>query len=296
MDAGGRCGAISADVCARAAWPTRVTDATEQRFRGRQTIPKCPSGARRALALTYLRARADLASEARRTYAGFLWWLIEPLLATGVYYLVMGGLVGHLGKEFVPFLLAGVLPWRWTSTCIMTGSQVVLGSRGLILQARFPFVALPLSAVLEGLVKFAFAFALLCVLPLAGRLNPGVALVGVPALVLVQLVFNAGLTAVTAFLVPFVPDMRNVLGSCLRLWFFVSGIFYGAQHVPAAFRTYLRLNPMFTLVEGYRAVLLDGVLPDLANLALILAQGILFLGAGVWLSVRFAHVYPRVAS
>jgi lipopolysaccharide transport system permease protein len=78
------------------------------------------------------------------------------------------------------------------------------------------------------------------------------------------------------------------------LLLFLSGLFYDIGTFPDEIQVYFRLNPMATLIENYRLVLLDGELPrwlDLGAVALI-------SGLGIWLAasllVRYDRHYPRI--
>jgi ABC-type polysaccharide/polyol phosphate export permease len=61
---------------------------------------------------------------------------------------------------------------------------------------------------------------------------------------------------------------------------FLTPIFYLESAVPAKFQTLLSVNPLNHLMSGYRAVLLEGRMPDIYTIFLfgVIAFGIFIVG------------------
>ena len=60
-------------------------------------------------ALLRFKVYAELKAESNRTYAGYLWWVFEPLLFYGRILLCLWcAFLDAIRKIFVPFLLVGV--------------------------------------------------------------------------------------------------------------------------------------------------------------------------------------------
>ncbi|HME09909.1 MAG TPA: hypothetical protein VKG25_22815, partial [Bryobacteraceae bacterium] len=78
------------------------------------------------------------------------------------------------------------------------------------------------------------------------------------------------------------------------LWFFVTPICYPESSLPKALLPVLGKNPMFVLVHGYRACLLEGHAPDALALSklLLLALVLFFAGHAFFYKLRkhFADV------
>jgi lipopolysaccharide transport system permease protein len=86
-------------------------------------------------------------------------------------------------------------------------------------------------------------------------------------------------------------DFRYVVGFMVQLWMFVTPVVYPASLVPAQWRWLLYLNPMWGLIEGFRAVFL-GKAFDFFGLAVAGAAAISLLLAGV---AYFGRVERRFA-
>jgi lipopolysaccharide transport system permease protein len=105
------------------------------------------------------------------------------------------------------------------------------------------------------------------------------AVLALPVVVAVQFVLTLGLAYGVALLhVPF-RDTQYLLGIALQLLFFLTPIFYDVAAVPELYRGLLQLNPMVHLLAAYRAILMEGRLPDfhvLSGLALLAVMALAF--------------------
>jgi lipopolysaccharide transport system permease protein len=106
-------------------------------------------------------------------------------------------------------------------------------------------------------------------------------LLWLPLVLGLQLALITGLSLVVSISVTLLPDLRVLLQSGFRMLFFVSGIFFTAERVPAHLLPYFHANPITVLIESYRAIILNHRAPDLALLGqtALTATALLALGA-----------------
>jgi lipopolysaccharide transport system permease protein len=241
------------------------------------------------------KAYAELRAEAARVYAGFMWWFIEPLLYMLVFYVVFGLVFEHGGKGFVPFLLCGLVVWKWFASTVSYGSNAILANAGLMQQVYVPKFVFPSVVVLANTAKFLLILALFIVFLTIYGFSVTTAWVALPILIVTQLLLIVAVTWLAAAIIPFVPDMRFVIDNGLTMLFFLSGIFFKLTVIPDHLRWYFSLNPMFTLIEAYRRILLDGRWPDWEALGVVVLCSVL----GIWLAKRlfsrFDRLYPKLS-
>lgn len=248
----------------------------------------------RILSLVFYKTYADLRAESQRTYVGFLWWILEPVASMAVYYLVFSVILQRGGEDYVGFLFAGIVPWRWFQATTMRGSSSILSARGLMQQVYLPKVVLPLVTFLADTFKFALVFLLMLAYFIVSGRPPTLAWLALPGILLVQGLLVAGTTLLAGAMTPLLPDLRVVLQNVLRLWFFLSGVFYDIELFSAEAQRWLRLNPMAVLLVSYRDVLLDATWPDFGRLAAIAIFSTLVVALAILLLRRLDHVYPKL--
>ncbi len=229
--------------------------------------------AKHHLQLITYKAYADLRSEAAKTIMGFLWWILDPLLFMGIFYVIFGLLMKRDTKDFIPFLLIGLVTWRWFQNTVSHSANSILGGRGLMHQVYVPKIVFPLVIIITDLIKFTCVFSvLLLYLWLSGfALNP--AYLSLPLVLMVQFVLIVGLTLLVAALVPFLPDLKFLADHILHMLFYMSGIFFAGSSIPERYQAYFYLNPMANLIEIYRNILIHGAWPNWRALVLIAGLG-----------------------
>ncbi len=208
--------------------------------------------------LTRYLVGADIKRTHSDTVLGQLWWVIDPLLQMGIYYVLVTIVFQRPTPDYALFIFAAILPWKWFSTTLNDATLSVTGRQSLIRQIQFPKIVLPSAAVIAGTWSFLFGLVALGIVYLffLDRLTLWVLLI--PVIAAVQFLFTLALGILLSSLNAFFRDIQNVLRHVLRLWFYLSPGLYSlsviADDNPTIYAI-LRLNPFAVLFDSYRAVI-----------------------------------------
>jgi len=246
--------------------------------------------------LILYRAYAELRRDIASAYLGMLWWVLEPLMYMAAFYMVFAVGIRSGGEGFVSFLLCGLACWKWFASTLNQSAACVVAHRGLIQQVYIPKVILPLIPVVVNLVKFTVILILLLVFLWVMGFSPSLNWLYLLPVIGVELLFILGCSLLVAAIVPFVMDLRVLITNGLTMMMFMSGIFFNVQDFPDDVRDYFYLNPMVSLIEAFRVVLLEGGAPDWGALAWVLIFSLLSGLLGVGLFRRFDRHYAKVMS
>lgn len=233
------------------------------------------------------RILAGLKSEARKNYLGYYWFILEPLLSTGVLYFAMSHLTGQRGTGPIFEILVGMLAWQWFEGSVMQSAGSITQKYHVHIQVPLPKYMFPIVDVGTTTIRFACAFPLVVGAAFILGKGPTLALVWLPLVLALQLAFIIGLSLVVSIGVTLMPDLRVLLQSVFRLLFFVSGIFFGAERVPANLLPWYHSNPLTVFIESYRAIILKGAAPDFVLLAKIVPATVLIFIAGCLVQRHF---------
>src|SRR5215218_6829859 len=252
-----------------------------------------PAGARplrpRAFAALALHLTArQLKSSHHLTLLGWGWPVARQLAQLAVLVFVFGTVLDLDIDNYPVFVFVGLMAWTWFSAAVSAAATSVLTQRHLVMQPRLPASILPLVAVAVPLVDVLLALPVLVVM-LAVSTGLDWGLVACPALLALQLVFVAGLGWLVAGLSVFFRDVPNLVGVALMLLFYLTPVFYGLRDLPGRFERLLRLNPLTTIVEAYRAALLGDPAPGAARLAAVAGVSVLVAVVGFVLFNRVQH-------
>lgn len=241
------------------------------------------------------RSAAELRSEGTRTYAGYLWWILEPLLSLAVYYVAFKYIFHRETENFLMFLFSGIVIYRFFAGTVTRSAVSISGGQGLMQLVYVHKSIFPLSVVMVNLVKFLVTLLLLMVVVWLFGILPTWAYLALPLLIVLELVVIAGASMICAAITPFFPDFQLVLGTILHLLIFLSGVFHDIGKLSPRAQTIFRLNPIAAIIEQSRAIILHGQWPNLEILAPALAEGVLFLAIGWLLIHKFNRYYPKIS-
>ncbi len=217
-------------------------------------------------------ARRDILARYRGSFGDVFWTILNPLLLMATYFFVFGVVLRtRFGADrsstgFALYFLAGMLPWLAFAEPMGRAPHVILEHRNFVKKLIFPLDTLPVNQVLAGLVTEIFAAAVFVVALLLIRGAIPVSVLWLPVLLVPQLLFTLGSCWFIAALGVFMRDLGQIMGFLLTLWFFVTPICYPEASLPASALVLLRKNPIFVLVRGYRAILLEGHAPEMLPL------------------------------
>jgi len=210
-----------------------------------------------AFALKTLRVRY------KQTIFGVTWAVLQPVLAVVVFSVVFGRLAG-LPTDGIPyevFNYAAMIMWLYVSGGVAATSNSLVENRELVQKVYFPRLVAPVSAAFPGLVDLAIAFGVLVVLLVGYGVTPDWAILLTPAWVL------AGVAVVLSIGVPLAAlnvkyrDVRQVLPLLVQVWLFASPVVYSSSLVPGAWKYLYSLNPMVTILDGFRWSVANGPAP-----------------------------------
>ncbi len=209
--------------------------------------------------LLFYLARGKIKATNAATTLGILWWVLNPLLLAGIYFLVFGVIFagGRRGDPtYLAWLLSGMFPFHFTSRSVRGGADAITSNAKLITNIRFPRIILPASVLIEAVVGFLASIIVyyMLIVPLTGRW-PGVHTLWLIPAVLLHLMMNLGLAALMGRLAVAFRDLGNLVPYVLRLWLYMSPIIWTIEfmdNLDPLFVTVAQLNPIFPILSLYR--------------------------------------------
>jgi lipopolysaccharide transport system permease protein len=160
--------------------------------------------------------------------------------------------------------------------------RVLKGNREVIEQPGFPAAVLPLVTVTTNMIDFLIALPIVAIVILIEGYPLYGSIVALPIVVAIQFAFTLGLSYLVAGVNAAFRDTQHIVRVMLRLYFFLTPVFYALDTIPDRYRPLFDLNPMTHVLEGYRAVFVDGVMPAWMPLAVVSLLSGIAVCAGVY--------------
>lgn len=227
---------------------------------------------------------------------GVAWAILQPISLMLIFSLVFTRIV-RVSTEGIPypiFAYSALLPWTFLASSISLGVPSLVSNMNLVKKIYFPREILPISVVAASLLDLIVASIVFFGMMLAYGFRLQVTALMLPVLLAIQILLVLGVVLFASAVNVFYRDIRFVVPLGVQLWMYASPIIYPISLVPERLHSVYRLNPMATLIEAYRDVMLQGQWPDWVDLwtaaavsALIFAIGYLAFKRMEW---KFADV------
>ena len=223
----------------------------------------------------------------KQTAIGVLWAVLQPLLAMVVFTVVFGRLAG-LGRGDPLYHLkvfAAVLPWQLFASTLTQSTNSVVSHAGMIQKIYFPRLIIPASTCVAGVIDFCLAAAVFAGLMLWSGVLPGWRVLALPGLVLLAVAAALGAGLWLSALNARYRDFHHVVPFLVRMGIYVSPVGFMSGIVPDRWRPMYALNPMVSVLAGFRWALFDSARVDWRAVANTFAiVFLLLLGGFVYFS------------
>ncbi len=208
--------------------------------------------------LLYFLTWRDIKVRYKQTALGLTWAVLKPLSLMLIFTVVFGWLaqVPSDGLPYPVFSLCAILPWQLFAQMLSSTSQSLVSNQNLLTKVYFPRLVIPLAALGVGLMDFMIAAAILACVMAYFQMVPTLLALLLPSFVLLAVMMSLGVGFWFSALNIQYRDVGHALPFLTQLWFFATPIAYPSSLVPESWRTWYGLNPMATVVEGFRWSLL----------------------------------------
>jgi ABC-type polysaccharide/polyol phosphate export permease len=220
-------------------------------------------------------SRTQLRAQHFNTALGQLWLILNPLLLTLVYFVLVDILRrGTRGPDFFAHLMVGLFAFHFFSQAVQQGAKSVVSGGKLVLNTAFPRVLLPLSSVQTAFLRFLPTLPIYAVVHIATGLPINLQLLwAIPVFALLAL-FAAGMTMLLSAAQVYFRDISSFLPYIMRIWMYASPVLYYLHEVPSQFRWVVDINPLAPTLGAWSQALTEGRGPGIGLLAAGLAWGV----------------------
>lgn len=240
----------------------------------------------------------ELKVKYKKSLLGWVWSLLNPLATLVIYSIVFGTFlkvkppVGGNGdlQSFPLYLFAALVMWNFFGA-VVNGSMSAMTAAGpLIRKVYLPPECIVFSvmgaAVLQTLVEAAILAAIMIVVG-----NASLTFLVFPFLLVMLLLFTAGIAMVTSLLNVYYRDVGYLVAIAMNFLFYATPIVYTLTIVPEEThgipaRDIIEANPMTQFVMASRDVFYELQVPSLGRLAYITAWSLGVFVIGWWVFAR----------
>ena len=202
---------------------------------------------------------AALKSRYRKTFAGFIWVLLNPLIMFGAQSLAFKKFLRLDIPNFYVFLLSGLLPWIFMTQTIQMGTPALVLNGPMLKSFKFHPMVLVISVALDNFINFILSLLLIGIPALIFSDSSLMGLIYAPICLLPFVIGSISITMLTSLMNVFFRDTNFVLGFLFPILFFVTPIFYPLEFIPDSYHWIVDFNPFYQFIRPLRLAMYSEV-------------------------------------
>lgn len=214
--------------------------------------------------LLVLLVQRDLKLKYRRSFLGYLWSVLNPLLSMLVMWYVFSEIFDRRSiANFPVYLICGNILFSFMREATTQAMGSVIGNASLLKKAYVPKYIFTLSKVTSSMVNFVLSLGALLIVMIFTKVQFRWENLMIVVPILELYVFCVGLGLFLAALTVFFRDVQNVWSVVTLAWMYLTPIFYSLDSfneskvedvVQMSARGLLirRFNPMYMYIQQFR--------------------------------------------
>lgn len=225
----------------------------------------------------------DIKLKYRRSFLGYVWSVLNPLLLMMVLSFVFSMLFDQKVENYAVYLLCGQVIFNFMSeaTSMAIGSITLNGS--LIKKTYVPKYIFTVSKVTSSLINLLLSLVALAIMVVATGVKLTIYMLFFPVVILQVYIFSLGFGLFLAQAAVFFRDVQYIYSVLLTAWMYATPVIYDISILPESFRHIVQYyNPMTYYITQFRDAMLFGQAPEAYLVYGGFAIAIVFLIVGMW--------------
>ena len=135
---------------------------------------------------------------------------------------------------------------------ISSGSNSIVDKPYLVKKIVFKVSTLPVIKLITALFIHSFFLLILLIMLVAYGFYPKLIWIQTFYYLFATLVLVLGISWATSSIIVFVKDMSQIISILLQFGFWLTPIFWSDKIMPEKYLLYLKINPAYYIIQGYR--------------------------------------------
>jgi lipopolysaccharide transport system permease protein len=216
----------------------------------------------------------DVAVRYKQTFLGIAWAILVPAFTALIYVVIFGKFANFPAGDtpYPSLVVAGVLPMQYFASALTLSSMSLLANLQLVTKVYFPRTLLPLAGVSVPLVDFVVGLPVLVALIAYYDTWPGGwEVFAAPLFILLAVLTVLGIGLLLSAINVRYRDVRYMIPVFLQVLPLLSGVMFAVDQIPEKWQWILSLNPMTSVIAGWRWAVLDASTPHWGQVAVSVA-------------------------
>lgn len=229
----------------------------------------------------------DIKLKYKRSYLGYIWSILNPLLMMSVLVVVFSNIFKFDIPNFAVYLLCGQVLFGFVAEATLMAVGSITSNAPLLKKTYVPKYIFTLSRVTSSLVNLLFSLIALAIVMLVTQVELTWNILWFPLVLLEVYIFSLGLSLILAAYSVFFRDIQYLWGVFTSIWMYLTPVIYPVSIIPNEYRWwYDNINPMYGYIKQFRDVVLYGESLSYGLLLQGSLTALVFLLIGLWVFKR----------
>lgn len=229
----------------------------------------------------------DIKLKYRRSFLGYIWSVLNPLMVMAVMYLVFSHMFRFNVQNYPAYLIIGQTVFNFMTEATNQAIFSITGNGTLLKKMYVPKYIFTLSKVTSSLVNLLFSLGAMLIVFIVTKVSFSVYMLFIPVVLLEVYLFSLGFGLFLAQASVFFRDIQYIYSVLTTAWMYLTPIFYPMDQLQETMQKWIRIgNPMFHYIDQFRQAVLEQCLPPVESVAYGFALAAVFLVLGTWSFLR----------
>ncbi len=238
-------------------------------------------------------ALSDFKLKYNGSVLGYLWSLLNPLLLFAVLYLVFSIFIRFDVPNYNLYLLLGIIIWSFFAESTLTGMSAFLAKASLISKVNFKKEVIIYSSILTSSFTFLLNLVVFFIFFAFSSASFSFTMLLLPIFLILLILFSLGMIFLLSTSYMKFRDVSHIWQVALQLGFWLTPIVYSISFVPERFHALFLLNPMATLINSARDIVIYGTIPASGPILIASAIIVVVFAAGYILFKRNSRYFAE---
>jgi ABC-type polysaccharide/polyol phosphate export permease len=231
-------------------------------------------------------SKSELREQHFDSVFGQMWLVLNPLLLSGVYFILIVIIGGSTDSDRYVHLTATLFLFYLIANSLTGGVKSITAGQRLILNTAFPRVMLPISAVVIAIFKFIPTLVVFLVIKAVVGSKFSIEMLWAIPVLMISVFLALGLAITISCINVYFRDIASFLPYLTRTLLYLSPILYEASSLNPNLKALEVVNPLFPILDSWSRALVHGEVPQTSSMlqGLAWAAGIFFIGTYFFLS------------
>ena len=246
--------------------------------------------------LLYFLVLKDIKTRYSQSVIGIGWAVIQPIFFMIVFTIIFGKLakIDSQGVPYAVFSYCALVPWTFFSNALSDSANSLITNITLVTNIYIPRILIPLSAVTGKFIDFLIALVILFAMILWFGFDLNFKIFISLFYIILMFISALGFGLILGTMAAQYRDIKHALAFGVQLFMYATPVAYSSDMIPENYRIIYAINPMVTVVEGFRDVFINAGVIDLNMIIVSSISGFVLLIIGLIYFSKIERIFADV--